>query len=428
MYLSVYYITALGIPAAIVGTIILVTHAWGAVSGPMFSILIEKANLKGGKFKPWIRSVAIIIPVLTVMLYSFTDILVNMSMSARIAYAAITYNIWNMAGTIGAAPALALATVMTSDMSERNRLLSFSRFFGFIGIVIAMLLAPQLIASLDGNWFVPAVILSVISLVFFLGVNITKERITSHNHSATLKQIFGAVFQNRYLLIFVGTLLFINVFNFRMTLIPFIAADVFGDAGLASAIMVISIVPMLLTTPFLPRLAEKFGKNALIKFSLVIATVFSLITYFVGYSNFIVFLVLSVLTMVLSGFAFIIKPLYFADIIEYDFYRKGTRFEAAVFSAQTFSDKAFSALAAAGAMWLIALFGFRESVAGETIVQTRQAIDGIWMTYNIGPVIGTALALIVFHFYYDLDEKKLWRMGKESGRLQAAEKAESESV
>lgn len=420
LFLSVYYTTALGISPAVVGTILLIARVWDAVNDPMLSILIEKANLKGGKFKPWIKSVAFLIPILTVVIFSFTDLLTALSLGARIAYATITYIIWGMTYTISDAPAYALATVMTTETRERNSLISFSRIGALIGILIAMVVGPTLVDTLGGNWFLTAVILSVIGFIFLLMINTTKERVKSVNQSPTLKQILGAIFQNQYLVIIVLTLIFLNGFNFGMTITPFLAADVFGDPGLASIMLGLTMLPMVIAAPLLPRFAEKFGKNKIMITSLAVVPFFSVITYFVGYESFPIYMVLSILKTVLSSFSLIIGTLYFADCIEYDFYRKGTRFEAAVFSAQTFTNKAMGAISGAGAMWLLAFFGYKESLAGETIVQTQAAIDGIWMTSTLGPGVGAAIALIIFLKFYDMDENKLQKMGEDSGCLNPA--------
>jgi len=424
MFISVYFTSELGIPPAMVGTIILVARIWDAVNDPMLAIFIEKANLKSGKFKPWIKSVAIAIPILTVLVFSFTDVMIGMSLALRVGIATVIYILWGMTYTISDAPAFALATVMTTDMDERNSIISFSRLFALIGIMIAMVGGPIITDAVDGNWTITALILAVIAFVFLLGVNWTKERIESTQHSPTLKQILSAIFQNKYLVYIVVTIVLMNGFNFGLSLTPFLAQHVFGDLSLASAISAISILPMVIAAPLLPALIRKFGKNNLMKFSLVVIIVFSLVTYFVARNSFGLFLGLYLLKMTLSSSVLIIGALYFADTIEYDYYKKGTRFEAAVFSAQTFSNKAISAISGAGGLYLISLFGFEESIASETVVQTAGAIDGIWTTFNLGPMFGAVLALFFFVWKYDLDEKKLKQMGIDSGRLQVEETVE----
>ena len=217
IYLSVYYTTALGIPAAVVGTILLLARIWDAVNDPLLSIIIEKANLRRGKFKPWIQSVAILIPLLTVAIFSFTDLLAGTSLGVRVAYAAITYVLWGMAYTISDAPAYAMATVMTTEMNERNKIISFAKFSGLIGVMIAMLLGPQIIKRTNGSWVFAAVILSAIAMFFLLGISFAKERKKTAASSPGLKDILGALVKNKYLVIIVLTMVAMNGCNFGMT-------------------------------------------------------------------------------------------------------------------------------------------------------------------------------------------------------------------
>lgn len=423
LFISIYYTTALGIPAAVVGTIILVARVWDAINDPMLAILVEKTNLKSGKFKPWIRSVAIAIPILTVLMFSFTDFLTGASLGVRITYATITYIIWGMTYTISDAPAFAMATIMTSDMDERNSVISFSRMFALIGILIAMVVGPQVVEATGGSYMMASVVLAVLALVFLLGINWSKERVKSEQKSPTLKDILQAIFHNKYLVIMVVTIVFMNGFNFGMTITPFVAADIFGDPGLTSIIMAASLLPMAIAAPLLPAVSRKFGKNPLMKFSLAVIVVFSIIIYFFGRESATMYIVLNLLKVTLSAFSMIIGSLYFADAIEYDYYRKGLRFEAAVFSAQTFSNKAMSAVAGAGAMYLISMFGYKESMAGEVVSQTAQAIDGVWITATLGPAVGAFIALIIFSLTYDLNEKKLKQMGLDAGYLKGKTEA-----
>ena len=67
---------------------------------PILAAIIERSNLKGGKFKPWVMLAAYTVPLLTVICFGFSDILIDQSLTVRIVYATITYFIW---GTIYAA-------------------------------------------------------------------------------------------------------------------------------------------------------------------------------------------------------------------------------------------------------------------------------------------------------------------------------------
>jgi len=78
-FIGVYMITTLGIAAATAGTILLVVRIFDSVSDPLFSVVVEKSKLKGGKFRPWINAVSIAVPIVTVLIFSFTNFMIESS-------------------------------------------------------------------------------------------------------------------------------------------------------------------------------------------------------------------------------------------------------------------------------------------------------------------------------------------------------------
>jgi len=412
IYLAVYFSTALGISAAVVGLILMVARVWDAAMDPLFSIVVEKSRLKGGKFKPWINSVAIIIPLLTVLMFAFTEQLAHADLAVSIAYATITYFLWGTLYTVSDAPAFALATVMTRNLDERNTIISFSKIFALVGIAGAMVAGPVILQAVGNNWFLTTAVLSGVAMLCMFMIVFAKERVKTDLPPPSLREIFGTIFANKYLVVIIVTMILYAGTNYGMTITPFLANDVFHDPGLTGAILGLSIIPTVIVAPLSPLLIRRFGKNALMLFALVSTVVFSVIIWAVGYQSVPLFLALTFLKSLFGGFVMVIAALFFADCIEYDDRTKGKRFEAATFAAQTFTNKILAALAGAGGMWLLALYGFREAKVGETIVQSAATVDGMWLIYNLGPAVGSALAVLVFAKFYDLTEKKLASLGR----------------
>ncbi len=410
LYLSLYFTTVLGIPAGTVGLIFLIARVWDAVNDPLLSVFIEKVRFKSGKFKPWIKSVTILIPILTILNFSFSGVLQGSSQGIRTAYALIVYIAWGMVYTISDAPAYALATVMTDVSNEKNRLITFSKLSGMLGLLVSMVVAPILVDRLNGNWMLVAVIISVIAFGFLVWINGAKERITSDAHTPSLGDILRVIFKNKYLLIIVLTIVVMNGFNFSMTITPFLADYIYEDPSLTSIIMGLSVLPIVIVSPMIPRLVERFGKNKLMVFALASTLVLSLVTLLIARESFVLFLLLSILKFLLSGPMLIITALYFSDIIDYEFYTSGKRLEAVTFSIQTFSNKLVSAIAGAVPMFILGLIGFVESTGDELVVQTPEVINGIWVIYHGGPAVGALISLVIFLKYYKLDEKKLEAM------------------
>jgi sugar (glycoside-pentoside-hexuronide) transporter len=410
MFLSIYFTNSLGIPAAIVGTILLLARIWDAINDPLLAIMVEKSNLKSGKFKPWIKAVAFLVPISTILMFSFTGYLIEQSLFIRVMFTSVTYIAWGMLYTISDAPAFALSTVMTSNLNERDTIISFSRFFAYVGMLVSLVVAPIMVEKTNGNWFIISLVLSVIAFIFLYQVRYVNERVKSVEKTPTLKEIISSLFLNKYLIIYVITTLIVSGTNLASTLMPYIATDILKNPAAMSAIMATAFIPMIAVAPLTPMLVRRFGKIFLMKFSLIINIVFPVIIYLVGYDNFLAFIVLSIIRGFLSGVSMVLGALFFADCIEYDFYTKGNRCEAATFSAQTFSTKATSAISGAVSMWFLSVLGFKESIMGVVIVQSSNVINGMWAIFNLVPAGGSLIGLLFFWKFYDLSEDKLVKL------------------
>ncbi len=418
-YLSIYFTNTLGIPAATVGTIFLVARVWDAINDPMLSVFIEKANFKSGKFKPWIKSVALALPLCTILLFGFSDILINASLSVRIAYASVLYIAWGMIYTISDAPAYALSTIMTDNQDERATLISNVKLFGILGIFIVLLLVNPINKLTGGNMFITSTIISILSCILLFGVNFAKERTESKVNSPTVKDVIDAIIKNKYLVIFVIVLVSIMATNFSNVLNAYVATDLFGNPNLIAILSLLQMAPMLIIVPFIPMILKKVSKYDLIKYSTIGSIILAVISYFAGYDNMVVFIVLSVLKGVCLLPITIVSALFFIDCIEYQENKTGVRYEAATFSAQTFSNKAIGAFSGAIGLWVLGLVGYVSSTAGETVIQTEQALSGLWAVYTLGPVIGCVIGLFVFIKFYDLTDEKVKVMMEENAERRA---------
>ncbi len=408
MFLSLYFINGLGIPAIVVGNIILISRVWDAVNDPMLSILVEKSNLKNGKFKPWIKSVSIAMPIVTVLVFNFTGILNDASLTVRIIYASVMYIVWGMLYTISDAPAFALITVMTSNQEEKNSIISFSRLAAMLGVIFFIILS----AVIGENISMLAIVTSILAFIFLQGINLTKERnVVKGGKTPTLKEIVSTIFGNKYLVAYVSTSVLYGLTAFSMPLMPFIASDIFENPAVMQILMLLMIAPVVLAAPVMPALIKKYGKKKLLNVTYSSTIIMGVIMYFVGYDSLPLFIGLSFIKGLLAAPLLVVGSLFYNDIIEYSENTKGERFEAATYSAQTFSAKALGALS--GGLGTICL-GFYGYVEGANIVQSADTLNGIWVLYNLAPAIGCILALFVLNKYYTLDEEQVVKMAAEN--------------
>jgi sugar (glycoside-pentoside-hexuronide) transporter len=404
-YLAIFLTDEVGILEGVVATLFLVARIWDAVNDPMLGGIVDKVNPKKGKFKPWIDAVTIFIPLVTIALFwKF-----NQSGSFTIVYAYIAYIVWGMLYTISDVPIFALATTMTDIPDERVKIMSIGRLAAAIASISVGLVAPQFIANF--GYTTTVIILMSISLIMMMPLRFfVKERILYKRSSmVTLKSMFHAIFSNKYLLIFYGGYLAITATLTSMTIAPYFGKWNFGDLATQTTIMATMALPMFLVPILTPWLVKTFGKRKLLIYGLGSSIVLSVLQYFLGYENFLLFLVINGLKSIGLFMPMLMMGIFSADCVEYGAYTTGERNEGVIFSVQTFSTKLGGAIASALSLFVIRAYGY----SGIALNQTEQALKGIWITISLIPTIGLVLAFLIFGLFYKLSERDVERMVNE---------------
>lgn len=122
-YMTTYF-TDVGITAALVAIVALITKVWDAINDPIFGMIMDNVNFKKGKFLPWLRISVIAIPVATILLFTIPT---GIPMMAKIIWATLAYMLWDTAYTLCDVPIFGIVTTMTIDQKERISLNSIGR-------------------------------------------------------------------------------------------------------------------------------------------------------------------------------------------------------------------------------------------------------------------------------------------------------------
>lgn len=409
-FLAVYYTNVLGISAATVGSILLLARIWDALVDPMLATTIERLKLKGGKFKPWVNLAAVTVPLFTFLCFGFSNQLLEASGGVRIAYAAITYLVWGTLYAAADAPAFALSTVMTPNPEERTVLLSNNQLTGIIGILISVAAFPAVLKATNNNYMLSVAIFAIFSCLVMNMTRFAKERVVSNKREPNIKEIISSLMNNKYLKLIVLVNILASGANFANTLAPYVASDIYHDGAKVSLILGITILPVIIAAPIMPLLVRKFGKIKLYAVALSATVVFSVLSYFVAYDNFNLFLLISLIKAFLIAPQVIIYPMFFSDAVEYDFFKNGTRFEAVTFATQTFSNKIIGAISGGLGMWIIGLAGYEAAKNGHAVMQSTHTLNALWATFNLGSAVGSLLALVIFVKWYDFSDAKVKEM------------------
>ncbi|HYE11646.1 MAG TPA: glycoside-pentoside-hexuronide (GPH):cation symporter [Patescibacteria group bacterium] len=404
-FLLIFYTDVVMLPANIIVALFLVARIWDAVNDPMMGIIVDKVNLKGGKFKPWVNGVVILLPLMTIFLFQNPA----ESMHAKITYAFITYIIWGMIYTLGDIPAFALSTVMTDNPDERVKIIMIGRLLGGLGALIGVILMTPFKVML--GWSNAVLVLSIIAFFMMVFVRkLTVERILYDRPAfASITTIIKSVSGNKYLIIFYSVVIFTNLTNTSSgTVVHFVKYNL-GNEMLIPVLSLAAASTSIFMPLILPKLIFRFGKRNLFMGLMGISIISSVLFYFIGYSNIVVVFIFIALKFLALNLPVLMMGMFSTDCLEYGYYRHGTRNEGTVFSIQTFSIKL--TLAMQGAIGAYAL-GKANYVANA--VQSQETLMELWRMTTLYPIFGQIIAVVLFYFFYHLSEAEVANMMEEN--------------
>lgn len=263
-YMTTYF-TDVGITAALVAVVALITKVWDAINDPIFGMIMDKVHFKKGKFLPWLRMSVIAIPVSTILLFVIPT---GIPLVAKLIWATLAYMLWDTAYTLCDVPIFGIVTTMTLDQKERVSLNSIGRIFAIFAGIVTGILLPLVRQSL-GGWATTVIVLSILSAAMMIPMCLfAKERVIEREKARdggaeenyTLRDMVECLRSNKYLLIFFAAPLINSLLNIGATWGLYIARYCLGGEEIASFVSMAVIVPTLIGAAIAVQLCKKYDK------------------------------------------------------------------------------------------------------------------------------------------------------------------------
>lgn len=352
-FLTLYYTDSVGISAATVGTIMLITRLLDGVSDLVMGAVIDRTNTRWGKARPWLLLSAPFMGLGLVLLFSVPG---SLPEGGKVVYAFLTYTF--LAVIVYTACNLAYTTLLsllTPDTKVRTLVSSIRYFVTMIAILIISYGATPLTEKL--GWTFTSVIFAVIGviliLVAFAG---TKERCAESGRKEdrekmSVAESFKILFRNKYFIL-VALLFVINYIVGGATNGSgvYYAKDVLGNMGVFGTLVLCGMVPSMAGVLILPKLTEKCGKWKLLMAGYILQVF--------AYGAIAVFpaklpIVLGALCVksigVLPHMAIMFALV--ADVVDYGEWKTGKRIDGMTYSAVSFGMKVGTGLGSAIIGW-----------------------------------------------------------------------------
>ena len=421
-YLMIFYTDVFGLPAAVVGTMFLITRIWDSLSDPVMGAIADRTTTKWGKFRPYILWGAVPFGIIGVLTFTTP----SLGMTGKIIYAYITYSLMMGIYTVVNVPYASLLGVMSPNPKDRNTLATFRMSFAYIGSFIALLLFMPIVNLFSGDnadiiaqqkgWTMGVGIIAVIcAILFVLTFALTRERVKPiKQKQAKLKEDLRDLAKNKPWWILLGAGIAALVFNsirdgatvyyFKYYIVEeaYTNISLFGFSFVLSGLYLAigqaaNIVGVVLAAP----ISNRIGKKNTYLGAMVIASILSVIFFWFNREQLALIFVFQVLISVCAGSIFPLLWSMYADCTDYSELQTGNRATGLIFSSSSMSQKFGWAIGSALTGWLLAYYGFQANQ-----VQSAETLNGIKMFMSILPAIGTVLS-VIFISMYPLSEKKM---------------------
>jgi len=405
-YITFFYTDALGLDAAIIGTLILISRLFDGVTDVLMGYVMDKTKSRHGKARAWMLWLAIPFGISTVLLFTVP----NIGIVGKYIYVFISYNVTtSLLYTAINIPYGALNSLMTRDQNQRAAINIFRMALAQIGSIAITALTLPLVNGLggstsQGSWVILSIFYGALATaLFYICFFSTKERvdlIKGEDRNIGFKKTIFLLLKNKcFLLICAIWVIFALGMSLGMGVGVYYAKYVLGNEALFGFLaMVQTGVGLIAMIAICFPLIKKYGKRNIALVGSIIG-VFGQCLIIVAPTN------LSWLYFVMVikglGMAPIMATLFamIADAIEYGEWKTGTRVEGMLYSATTFGAKVGSGVGIAVAMGILGAVGYN----GDLAVQSVAATSAISFLYVYAPIV--FLAAIPFVYWaYDLDK------------------------
>ncbi|MBQ9748016.1 MAG: MFS transporter [Clostridia bacterium] len=416
VFLMVFYTKVLGISSGLVGTLFVIARFLDAFTDITMGRIVDRLPpSRDGKFRPWLRRIAV--PVALAGFLMYQSAVAHAPMWLRITYMFITYLIWgSVLYTAINIPYGSMASALSGD-SDARAALSVARSIGsvianlIIGVIVPLVVYET---DADGNQLVRgdrftyvSAVLAVLTVACYVTCYLlTEERVQLPAHKSDgrrLSDVVKTLVGSRALIgITVATVAILAAQLLSQSVNQYLFIDYFKSKNGAALMSAVGMIPGLVTAPFATPLARRLGKRTIGIVGSLSAALASFLLWLLRTRSIGVYIAVSVLGFLGFSLFNLIMWAIITDVIDDSEVRTGKREDGTIYGAYSFARKIGQAAAGGLGGWLLVLIGFDPTAA----VQSDAVAQGIYTVATLIPallylVVGVSLILL-----YPLTKKK----------------------
>lgn len=395
-YLMVFYTDVFGISAAAAGTMMLVTKFIDALTDTGMGLIVDRTHTKWGQGRPYFLLGAVPFALFTFLTFYIPDL----GSTGKVVWAYVTYCLLCTAYTVVNIPLNTIVPRLTSDVHERDILVSTRMVCAMAGTAIVMSITAPLVKFFGkGNeargYLITMTIYGIVAmLIFFVTFASTEEVVppsVTQKHTSIVEDFKGLTGQAWIL--FLLNLFYFSLYVVRSTTVIYYFKYNLNRSDWLSLVGILGILsglPMLL---LLPALEKKFSKRNLMFFSIALYIAGDLLI-FVGRNSAFCLLAGLVITGLgiygVFGITFAMQP----DVIDYSEYKKNASVSGLIAAFQGFFVKGGMGLTS----FIIGAF-LKNGGYVANAVQTEKALSYIEICFIWIPIVLCVLIAVLTYFY-----------------------------
>jgi melibiose permease/lactose/raffinose/galactose permease len=324
---------------------------WDALNDPMMGAIIEGTHMKWGKFKPWILLGAVLCGAVILAMFNiraFTG-------WGFVVFMTIMYLLWETTFTMNDISYWSMLPSLSSKKEERNSVAMLTVFFAGIGAFVAQGLVTF---TTPGNVVSGYAMCSIIIVATFIGCQImtavgvkeTSRTETEKEAKISLKHMWRTIKNNDQVLWMTLSMLFYNIGSGLLVALAYnlYYLEVGYDSNSFYFIVVFGVVSVLVNIIY-TKLAQKFGRKKIQRYSAILAAIGYGGIALLGWTPILPFTIVTLSifgTLVFTGqtLFYMASIINMTNCVEYNEFKQGERNEAVVSTLRPFMAKFASAL------------------------------------------------------------------------------------
>ncbi|KQM66240.1 sugar transporter [Sphingomonas sp. Leaf16] len=390
-FLLFFYTDVALLPAAAVGTLLLVSRLADAAIDPVIGVLVDRTRGRSGRARPWFKSGAVPFGLLCAATFWMPPLGEN----ARLIWAIATFAALGILFSVINIPYGALLPMMTNRNGERLTLGSLRAAGTAVSVIVATAATMPLVNMLGGGdqrqgFLLVAALFGLVTTLTTLNLLRCPEQVEAleaPRDRAIWPQVRAMVGNRAWNTVFLFALLNFVRFGAVLAITPFFAINVLGKPWMISillpAVSGTLLIGSILAPPYFKRMGMRRGNLIALLAALPLFAALPLVE-----GSTAGFLTLYLLGSVLLSITMTAIFAMAAEAIEYHEQLTGTRNEGLLSSGISLSTKIGMALGGALVAFGLASIGYVPGKGGAEVVTGLR-----WLYY--APIVACLIAQMV---------------------------------